>query len=69
MNWKKKKKKAKKNRKIGREPVPQDAAEMMALMDAHIEKQLRLTPPHMKLKVKIRKTTEGMVLDFDRVRR
>ena len=69
MNWKKKKKKPNKNRKIGREPVPQDAAEMMAMMDAHIEKQLRLTPPHMNLKVKIRKTTEGMVVDFDWVRR
>ena len=58
--------KTKKNRTIGREPVPKDMAEMMAMIDAHIEEQMRLTPPHMKLKVRIRNTTEGLVVDFDR---
>ena len=53
-------------RRIGREPVPNDMKEMMAVIDAHIEEQMKLTPPHMKLKVKLRTTKEGVVGDFDR---
>ena len=53
-------------RRIGREPVPNDMKEMMAVIDAHIEEQMKLTPPHMKLKVKLRTTKEGVVVDFDR---
>jgi hypothetical protein len=57
----------KRMRRFGREPIPKDTAEMMAMIDAHIEEQMRLTPPNMKLLVNIRTTKEGVVVDFDRV--
>tara|TARA_R100000152_G_C6622669_1_gene72855 strand:+ start:195 stop:485 length:291 start_codon:yes stop_codon:yes gene_type:complete len=48
---------------------PNTMKDMMAMIDAQVEEQMKLTPPHLKLVVKIRTTKEGVVVDFDRVAR
>jgi hypothetical protein len=56
----------KNEREVRKMEQPNTMKDMMEMIDAQVEEQMKLTPPHMKLLVNIRTTKEGVVLDFDR---